>query len=42
MYIKDAYPFKKSENPDRKDVTQEYEKVTQEGVTDTIQGTETN
>lgn len=38
MYIQDAYPFKKPENPDRKDVTQEYEKVTQEGVPDVIPG----
>jgi len=38
MYIQDAYPFKKPENPDRKDVTQEFEKVTQEGVPDVIPG----
>ena len=42
MYIKEAYPFKKPENPDCRDVTQEYEKVTQEGVPDTIPGAETN
>jgi len=32
MYINDAYPFKRPSDPERKDITQDYDKITQEGV----------